>query len=111
MENFVISVIIISAVVIFVIFNSFTICGICDDITDLIDSGNTKEAVSLWESKRGYISVFVRDVEIDHVDGYSDYFGKNQDTNDAESEAKRIDLKNAVDEIKNSELPNFTNIF
>lgn len=111
MKSFMISMILLFSVILYVIINCFMICGICDNITELIDSGNTKEAVSLWKEKRGYISIFTRDTEIDRIDGFSIIFGENQTLNNEDTETKRLEFKSAVEELKNSERPNFGNIF
>ncbi len=111
MENFVISVILVSLMVIFTIFNCFYICSVCDEVIALIDENNTAEACRLWNEKRDYISIFVRDAEIDVVDSEAKALEEETPIEDGEAPASAIRFREAVMEIKDSEKPTFFNIF
>ncbi len=111
MENFLISVIIVLALAIFVIFNCFYICSICDDIILLLDSNCTEDACILWEEKKNYISIFVRDAEIDVVDSEAKALQEETPNEDGEAASSAMKFREAVLEVKNSETPTFFNIF
>ena len=68
MGNFVYALIILALIIIFTAVNSVIICNICDDITALIEENCVEVACGVWEDNRKYISLFVRDTEIDLVD-------------------------------------------
>ena len=67
MGNFILAVIMLSALIIFTGVNSFYICDVCDDIIELTDQSKFQEAVSLWEANSDYISFFVKDSDIDDL--------------------------------------------
>ena len=111
MENFAIAVILVSLTVIFIAFNCFYICSVCDDIISLIDENKTEEACRLWNERRNYISIFVRDAEIDVVDSEASALEEETPQEDGEAPASAMKFREAVLEIKNSEKPTFLNIF
>lgn len=111
MENFIIATIILSIILIFVSVNSVIICNVCDEITALIDEGKLEEACALWEKKKGYVSIFVRDAEVDCVNSEVGSFGGEYSLEDGEAKLKAMSLREAVNELKHSEVPIFDNIF
>ena len=103
MGNFIISVIIIISIVIFTVWGSFAVCSNCEEFISLIKSDEIESAFALWEEKRGFISFFVRDFEIDLV---TEKMKKLCDSS-TESES----AIEAIDEIINAEQINFYNLF
>lgn len=110
MGNFICAVVILSLVVIFTGVNSVIICDICDDMIGLIDSGYTEEAKAIWIEKRDYISVFVRDAEVDVVNSEAESLGVEIPVEDAEAAAATLKFREAVVELRNSESPFLLNI-
>jgi hypothetical protein len=108
MRNFIAAVTILLLIIIFTVFNSVYICSVCDDITNLIDEGKINEAKNLWNEKCGYISIFVRDAEIDVAMAESENLNSETPIEDGEAVLK---FREAVAEIKDSENPTFKNIF
>jgi len=111
MENFVIAVFLVSLTVIFVIINCFYICSVCDDIISLIDENKNDEARELWNKNKSYISIFVRDAEIDVVESEAEALEEETPQEDGEAPASAMKFREAILEIKNSEKPTFLNIF
>ena len=105
MENFVIAILFLSTILLFTVFNSIYICGICDDIIDMIDNGDISAAGELWQENQGYISFFVRDTEIDSVSARAEAI---KEGSEAESAQK---LRSAVEELRDSEKATFRHIF
>ncbi len=106
MGNFICSVILLLSIIIFVGVNTYNITDLCDEILALIESGNTKTAIELWESKEKYLSLFVRDAETDLVNSQIlsyRLYGENDSTNEQ--------LIYAVTELKESEKISFLNVF
>ncbi len=111
MGNFITSVIILLLVISFTAINSTIICSICDEMVDLIDSGRSEQAIALWNEKREYIAIFVRDAEIDVVSSEAEALGRSVSLEDGEAELGMMRFRESVLEIKNSEKVNFRNIF
>ena len=111
MGNFICAVIIILALLLFVIINSVMICSICDDIIEFIDKGDTESAERLWSEKKNYISLFVRDAEIDVVTAEAEKLKKAIPPEDAEAETDAFALRDAIIEVKNSEFLNLQGLF
>ncbi len=107
MGNFILAVIMLSALIIFTGVNSFYICDVCDDIIELTDQSKFQEAVSLWEANSDYISFFVKDSDIDDVDLQAQRILNSQTPSNLDTES----FKAAIQEIKNSEKSNLKNIF
>ena len=55
MGNFYFALGILAFIIIFTAVNSFIICNICDDITEMIDKGDIENACKLWQEKGKYI--------------------------------------------------------
>ncbi len=111
MGNMIIACILIAFVIIFTCVNSVIICSICDEMISLIDSGRTDDAISLFNEKRAYLAIFIRDAEIDVVSAEAEFLGESISFEDGEAEAGRMRLREAVTELKNSEKPTFQDIF
>lgn len=111
MDNFIISIILLAAVLIFTGINSFVICGMVDEITELIDNDEFEKARELWEKRRNYISLFVRDAEIDVVNAEMNASGEGKENEDGEAELSVTDLKDALSELRHGEKPSLFNIF
>lgn len=111
MHNFIIAVILIVFIVIFTTVNSFYICSVCDDIEALLNEGKIEEAVELWNSKKYYISFFVRDAEMDVVSTEADNLLRHYSLEDGEAESAKMSFSDAVNEIKLSEKLSFESIF
>ena len=111
MGNFVCAVVILALVVIFTGVNSAIVCNVCDDMLDLIDSGRTEEACALWLEKRSYIELFIRDAEIDVVNAEVKNMGDTTVIEDGEAETARVRLREAVEELKDSEHPTLRSVF
>ncbi len=110
MENLIIAVVLSALIIIFTIFNSFYLCNTCDEIIRLIDNKQFPEARDLWEKKRNYISLFIRDGEIDLVDSEIQALEQSLCEGDDLS-YMGTKFKEAVYEILHSEKPSFFNIF
>lgn len=111
MGNFITSIIILLAVIVFTAVNSSIICSLCDEMISLIDSGERDRAIELWNEKREYIAVFVRDAEIDVASAEAESTGESLPLEDGEAEPEMLRFREAVEEIKNSEKLSFGNIF
>ncbi len=108
MGNFITALTILLLIIIFTVINSVYICSVCDDITSLIDEGKINEAKNLWNEKSGYISIFVRDAEIDVTMGEAENLNSETPIEDGEAVLR---FREAILEIKDSENPTFKNIF
>ncbi len=111
MGNFIFASILLAAVIIFTAVNSFIICGICDDVISYIDSGENELALALWSKRKGYISVFVRDAELDVVTAHAEKLTSDTALEDGEAESAILAFRDAVSEIYHSEYPSFFNVF
>ncbi len=101
MRNFICAVLLLVFVFVFVGINSFIICRDVNEMIGLIDAGSVEEAICLWEEKRDYIAIFVRDAEIDAVDTVI--------VNNSDDIAQR--LREAVEEVKNGEMLSLQSVF
>ncbi len=110
MNNFIIACVILIAIVLFTGINSYIICDVCDEIISLIDSGKTDEAKDLWQSKRDYIAVFVRDAEVDVADSEAAALGEGISLEDGEAEMGKMRFREAISEIRDSEKFNLQDI-
>lgn len=110
MDNFIIACIILVSIFIFTGVNSYIICDTCDDIIALIDSKKEDEAKALWQKKRDYIAIFVRDAEIDVADSEAESLGKGAVLEDGEAEMGALRFREAIIEIRNSEKINLQDI-
>ncbi len=106
MGNFIISLVLVSIIVIFICFNCFYISSVCDDILALIDQNEFQEACEIWNRSKNYISIFVRDSEIDIADSNIEDFSESGNEYYIE-----VYFRQSVLEIKDSEVPIFINIF
>lgn len=97
MGNFICALSLLVFMILFVIVNSFIICNLCDEIIFLADNGQFDEAKALWKEKKGYISFFTDDKEIDAVD----YEAKQSESG----------FSDAVLEIKNGNVLNWQGVF
>lgn len=111
MGNFVVAIVILSAVMIFTAVNSVIICNLCDEMIDLADKGEIERAKELWQEKKGYLGLFIRDAEIDVVTAELSRSEQSVAIEDGEAEAAIISLKDALEELKHSECPQILNIF
>lgn len=111
MGNYICAIIILIIIVIFTAVNSFTVCNICDEMLSLIDENKLEAACELWREKRFYISLFVRDAEIDVVTAEAEEMDQSKVTEDGEAEAAKLRLREAIMEIKRSESFTFESIF
>lgn len=111
MGNFIIAIILIAVLVLFTGINSFVICSVCDELLLLIDEEKIDEAKLLWEEKKDYLSLFVRDAEMDVVSAELNGAAEKISNEDGEAEFSLTDLKDAINELKHGEKPSFTNIF
>ncbi len=111
MSNYIIALILVACVACFTVFNSVFITDICDDIQELLNENKAKEAVDLWNAKRSYIAIFVRDAEIDVVDAEAKGLESETPLEDAEAENAILKFASAVNEIKQSEKLSFQTIF
>lgn len=111
MGNFICSLILLSAIILFTVINSVIICNICDKMIELTENGNSEQAIILWQEHKYYISFFVRDAEIDVVTAEADALGESIELEDGEAEIGALRFKEAVAEIKNSEKMTWGNIF
>lgn len=111
MENFIAAIILLTVIIVFTTVNSFIISDICDDIISYIDAGDIKNACELWNNKKGYLALFIRDAEIDVVAAEANALNSQIPFEDGEAEAGKLRLRDAVLELKNSETPKFENIF
>lgn len=111
MNNFIIAIVLIAVVVIFTAVNSVYICSVCDDIQALLSEGKTEEAVALWEQKKLYLSLFIRDAEIDVASTEADNLMRLYSNEDGEAEMAKMSFSDAVDEIRLSEKLTFESIF
>lgn len=111
MENFIVAIVLLTVIIVFTAVNSFMICSICDEIIMLIDIGEIDKACELWNEKKSYLALFIRDAEIDVVESESSALSSEIPFEDGEAEAGKLRLREAVTELKNSEMPNFKNIF
>ncbi len=103
MGNFICATVILILMIIFISVNSVIICNICDDITALIDTGEIEEAVKLWQEKKNYIALFVRDAEIDVVTAEASKIEQSTPIEDTEADPDSLGFREAVSEVKNSE--------
>ncbi len=97
MGNFICAASILTLTVLFVIVNTVIICNVCDEIINLLDQGQAEAAKELWEQKKGYISFFVKDKEIDAVD--------------FEAEKEDLAFRDAISEIKTGNVLVWQSIF
>lgn len=104
MGNFICATVILILMVIFISVNSVMVCNICDEITALIDENDLEAAAELWQEKKNYISLFVRDAEIDVVTAEAMKAEGSTPIEDAESAPNSLAFRDAVAEVKNSEL-------
>lgn len=111
MENFIIAFLLIAIIAVFISINTYIICNVCEEMISLVESGDTASAKDLWDKKRGYIAVFVRDAEIDVVDAEMDKAEMPIANEDGEAENKNMALIDSIKELMNGEKPNFENIF
>ena len=111
MGNFICAIIILSLIIVFTTVNSFIICNICDDAIALIDEGKTEEACKLWESRWSYIALFVRDAEMDVVNAEVKRFSFESTFEDGEAENGRLELREAIMEVRHSESASWRSIF
>ncbi len=111
MGNMIVACILIAFVVIFTCVNSYIVCNICDEMIKLIDSGKTEEAIAMWEEKKSYLSLIIRDSEIDVVSAEAELLGESISFEDGEAEQGRMRFREAISELINSEKPSFQNIF
>ncbi len=111
MGNFICATVLLAIVIIFTAVNSVIICNFCDEMIELIDNGKTEDAVEFWKSKKPYIQIFVRDAEIDVVSAEADALGESISIEDGEVEMGRLRLREAISELKSSEMVTFGNVF
>lgn len=111
MGNFIFATVLLSIVIIFTGVNSFIICELCDEMIELIDAGYTEEACAIWKENRTYISIFVRDAEIDVVNTEVEAMEGVSSIEDGEAEAGRMRLREAVAEILDSEKVSLADVF
>ncbi len=111
MGNFICSIVILILMVIFISVNSVIVCNICDDITQLIDSGEVEEAAKVWQEKMSYIAFFVRDAEIDVVTAEASKIQQSTPIEDAEAAPDSMSFREAVTEVKNSERFSWQGLF
>ncbi len=104
MGNFIYAVIILVLIIVFTAVNSVIICNICDDIIGLIEEDSIDIARGIWENNRKYISIFVRDTEIDLVDTAI----RQIETQIPDS---KVLFKEAVNEVRRSESVDWDCIF
>lgn len=111
MENTILAFILIFIVLIFTGVNSFFICEICDKLIYLAEQEDINALENLWAEKRPYLSLFIRDAEIDSAEAEI----KNLQTaiafEDGETENAKISLTDAINELKNFEKLSFENLF
>ena len=111
MGNFICAVVILSLVVIFTGVNSIIICDICDDMISLAEAENFDELSHIWGQSRGYLSLFIRDAEIDVVDAEIKKVESEVPFEDAEAATDIISLKDAILELRYSESISWLCIF
>ncbi len=111
MENFIVAILLLVFIAIFAGVNSFIICDICDEMISLVENDKTEEAKKLWEDKRDYIAIFVRDAEVDVVDAEMDQASSSTANEDGEAESKKMSLVDSIKELMHGEKPNFEDIF
>ena len=68
MRNFIAAVIIILFVAGAAAFNSARIKSVCSELDSLLAAGEYSAAPEKWEKERAYLSLFIRDAEIDAAD-------------------------------------------
>lgn len=111
MGNFITALILLLAIGIFTAVNSSIICSLCDEMLSLIESGDAKGAIAVWEENRGYFSLFVRDAEIDAVSTEMEKYRDSIENNEYVSTQTEASLRDAINEILDSEKANFGDIF
>ncbi len=111
MNNFIIAIISVLLIFAFITINSFVICDICDDLIDYVEKEQLESAKDLWEKKKFYLSLFIRDAEIDVVTAEFNGVLEKTSIEDGESELNTTSLIDALNELKHSEKPSFNNVF
>lgn len=112
MHNFVFALILVAAVLVAVTANSIVVCSTVCELKELLEAGRVEDAYDLWESKKRYLSLSVHQRTIDIVEEEAENmntyhrWGKKTET-----DAARLRMLAAIDEIRNSEFPDFFNIF
>ena len=106
MRNFICAVILLFAVITIASVNSFFILDIFDDMLNLIERGDANAAIELWERKEKYVSLFIRDSEIDLINRDILYYRLYGESKENE---KRLIF--TINELKESEKINFFNVF
>ena len=110
MKNLVISCILIAIVIIFTIFSTLFTVKTCEKMLVLIDSGEVETAIELWEKREIFISLFIRDVEINSLNQAISFYRLRELQILNESEIVTT-MKNAINEICELEKISFDSVF
>ena len=111
MRNTVLAFIIVFAITCMIIANSANITRICRETGALIDSGNYREAAEKWERSRDYLSLFLRDAEIDAADLHARGLMAALDSGSANAEEHAVGFRDALEEIIACETVSFLGVF
>ena len=103
MNNFIVALVIIALITAFVFINGYIITSNCEDMISLIEEGQVESAFEIWEEKKEYFSLFIKDSEIDTV--AREFYKIKGDTSLA-TEA----LVSAIEELKCGERAEIVNI-
>lgn len=111
MGNTVLAFLLVLFVVIFTGVNSFFVCEICDRLIYLIQTEDYAELEAFWEEKRPYLSMFIRDAEIDSAEAEIKNLNIAIAFEDGEAETAKTSLIDAINELKNFEKLSAENLF
>ncbi len=110
MGNLITGCILIAFVIAFTSLSSFIVVSTCEEIIALVDSGDIDSALQLWNRRACFISLFVRDAEIDVVTGAFENSDKFP-LEDGERETANTELCDAIKEIIDFERISFYSVF
>ena len=111
MGNFITALRLLLAIGIFTAVNSSILCSLCDEMLALVERGDIDGAIAVWDENKGYFSLFVRDAEIDSVSAEIEKHRASTAKGDGNTAGVESGLRDAINEILDSEKVNFGDIF
>lgn len=111
MGNFITALILLLAIGVFTAVNSSILCALCDEMLSLIERGDINGAIAVWDDNKGYFSLFVRDAEIDAVSAEIEKIRSSFEKDDGSYAVREAGLRDAINEILDSEKANLSDIF
>lgn len=112
MRNFIAAVIIILLVAGAAVINSARIRSVCSELDSLLAAGDYNAAPQKWEKERAYLSLFIRDGEIDAADMHMRGLALAVGRNDKDGALEHLaGARDALAEIINYETVSIGSIF